>query len=239
MRGVEIVKDIEGKTTEHWKSIRKYSSCPRRISRSIRNGDFVRRSSICRAILPFYKKMFAAHKINPFTIQTLEDLRNLPVTTKKDLQLYGPDFMCVTPDKVIDYATTSGTLGDPVTFTETEADLQHLAYNEQLSFQTAGCTANDIMQEMVTIDRRFMAGLAYFLGARDLGMGVVRVGNGIPELQWDTIYRIHPTVGMAVPSFLVKLIAFAEEHGIDYRNWSMKKCDLHRRGAARSEDNLN
>lgn len=173
---------------------------------------------------PFYKKMFAAHKINPFTIQTLEDLRNVPVTTKKDLQLYGPDFMCVTPDKVIDYATTSGTLGDPVTFTETEADLQHLAYNEQLSFQTAGCTANDIMQEMVTIDRRFMAGLAYFLGARDLGMGVVRVGNGIPELQWDTISRIHPTVGMAVPSFLVKLISFAEEHDIDYRNCSMKKC---------------
>ena len=45
---------------------------------------------------PFYKKMFAAHEINPFTIQTLEDLRNVPVTTKKDLQLYGPDFMCVT-----------------------------------------------------------------------------------------------------------------------------------------------
>lgn len=176
--------------------------------------------------------MFAAHKINPFTIQTLEDLRNIPVTTKKDLQLYGPDFMCVTPDKVIDYATTSGTLGDPVTFTETEADLQHLAYNEQLSFQTAGCTANDIMQEMVTIDRRFMAGLAYFLGARDLGMGVVRVGNGIPELQWDTISRIHPTVGMAVPSFLVKLIAFAEEHGIDYRNCSMKNASASARRCA-------
>ena len=77
---------------------------------------------------------------------------------------------------------------------------------------------------MVTIDRRFMAGLAYFMGARELGMGVVRVGNGIPELQWDTINRIHPTVGMAVPSFLVKLIAFAQEHGIDYRNCSMKKC---------------
>ena len=46
----------------------------------------------------------------------------------------------------------------------------------------------------------------------------------MPELQWDTINRIHSTVGMAVPSFLVKLIAFAQEHGIDYRNCSMKKC---------------
>lgn len=34
---------------------------------------------------------------------------------------------------------------------------------------------------MTTIDRRFMAGLAYYMGARELGMGVIRVGNGIPN----------------------------------------------------------
>lgn len=172
----------------------------------------------------FYRRLFSENSIDISRIRTLEDLRYIPVTTKKDLQLHGPEFCCVAPSEIIDYSTTSGTLGDPVTFAETEGDLQHLAYNEQLSFQTAGCTKDDIMQEMVTIDRRFMAGLAYFLGARELGMGVVRVGNGIPELQWDTINRIHPTVGMAVPSFLVKLIAFAEEHGIDYHNCPMKKC---------------
>ena len=173
---------------------------------------------------PYYRNLYTQKGIDINRIQTLEDLCQLPVTTKSDLQLHGNEFRCVAPEDIIDYATTSGTLGDPVTFKETEEDLCHLAYNERLSFQTAGCTKNDILQEMVTIDRRFMAGLAYFLGARELGMGVVRVGNGIPELQWDTINRIHPTVGMAVPSFLVKLISFAEEHGIDYRNSSMKKC---------------
>ncbi len=173
---------------------------------------------------PYYRNIYTQKGIDINRIRTLEDLCQLPVTTKSDLQLHGNEFRCVAPEDIIDYATTSGTLGDPVTFTETEEDLCHLAYNEQLSFQTAGCTKQDILQEMVTIDRRFMAGLAYFLGARELGMGVVRVGNGIPELQWDTINRIHPTVGMAVPSFLVKLISFAEEHGIDYRNSSMKKC---------------
>lgn len=172
----------------------------------------------------FYREMFAENKIDWRKIRTLEDLSLLPVTTKKDLQVRNEDFRCVPPSEVIDYVTTSGTLGDPVIFTETEADLQHLAYNEQLSFTTAGCTRDDVMQLMTTIDRRFMAGLAYFLGARELGMGIVRVGNGIPELQWDTINRIHPTVGMAVPSFLMKIIAFAEDHGIDYHKSSMKKC---------------
>lgn len=173
---------------------------------------------------PFYQRQFKDNGIDINKIRTLEDLRQVPVITKSDLQVHGSEFCCVKPEEIIDYSTTSGTLGDPVTFTETEGDLRHLAYNEQLSFQTAGCKKSDILQEMVTIDRRFMAGLAYFLGARELGMGIVRVGNGIPELQWDTINRIHPTVGMAVPSFLVKLIAFAQEHGIDYRNCSMKKC---------------
>lgn len=173
---------------------------------------------------PFYQRQFSDNGIDINKIRTLEDLRQIPVTTKSDLQVHGSEFCCVKQEEIIDYSTTSGTLGDPVTFTETEGDLRHLAYNEQLSFQIAGCKKSDILQEMVTIDRRFMAGLAYFLGARELGMGIVRVGNGIPELQWDTINRIHSTVGMAVPSFLVKLIAFAQEHGIDYRNCSMKKC---------------
>ncbi len=172
----------------------------------------------------FYQKLFKDNKIDISKIKTLEDLTCIPVTTKADLQRFNEDFRCVPPEDIIDYITTSGTLGDPVTFTETENDLQHLSYNEYLSFTTAGCTKNDIIQLMTTIDRRFMAGLAYFLGAREMKMGIVRVGNGIPELQWDTISRIHPTVGMAVPSFLMKLIEYAKAHNIDYHHCSMRKC---------------
>ena len=68
-----------------------------------------------------------------------------------------------------------------------------------------------------------MAGLAYFLGIRELGASVIRVGNGIPELQWDTIMRIKPDTIMCVPSFILKLIQYAEEHGIDYKNSSVRR----------------
>lgn len=172
----------------------------------------------------FYQRMFKEQNIAINGIETIEDLRQLPVTTKNDLQKYSEDFICVEKSRIIDYVTTSGTLGDPITFVLTGKDLDRLAYNEYLSFTTAGFTKDDIMQLMTTIDRRFMAGLAYFLGARELGMGVARVGNGIPELQWDTIERIQPTCGIAVPSFLIKLIDFAEKNKIDYNNSSVKKC---------------
>src|SRR3546814_16418267 len=69
-----------------------------------------------------------------------------------------------------------------------------------------------------------MAGLAYFLGARRAGIGVVRVGSGVPELQWGTIARVQPDALVCVPSFLLKMIEFAEANGIDYRQSSVKKA---------------
>lgn len=172
----------------------------------------------------FYKKMFAEHHIDVTAINTLEDLQTIPPTTKQDLQAYNTEFLCVSPIDVVDYVTTSGTLGEPVTFALTENDLQRLSYNEASSFTMAGCTNEDVMQLMTTIDRRFMAGLAYFLGARELGCGIVRVGNGIPELQWDTIKRVKSTVCMVVPSFLTKMIEFAEKNEIDFNASSLKRA---------------
>lgn len=173
---------------------------------------------------PFYKQHFKKHHIDISRIKTLEDLRSIPVTTKDDIQLSNDDFLCVPRNKVIDYVTTSGTLGDPVTFAMTEKDLQRLAYNEAISFVCAGGQSSDVYQLMTTIDRRFMAGLAYFMGIRMMGAGIVRVGGGIPELQWDSICRVNPTTFICVPSFILKLIEYAEKRGIDYRNTSIKKA---------------
>ena len=67
-----------------------------------------------------------------------------------------------------------------------------------------------------------MAGLAYFLGARELGAGIIRVGAGIPELQWDTILKFRPTYLIVVPSFLLKLTQYAEQNGIDVNTSGIK-----------------
>lgn len=172
---------------------------------------------------PFYQKLFKENRINISNIKTVKDLQNIPFTEKKDLQMYNYDFLCIPKEKIVDYITTSGTLGDPVTFACSEHDLQRLAYNEMVSFRCAGLRPGNILQLMTTIDKRFMAGLAYFLGIRELGASIIRVGNGIPELQWDTIQRIKPDTVMCVPSFILKLIQYAEDHGIDYKNSSIKR----------------
>jgi len=173
---------------------------------------------------PFYKRVFRDLKIDVNEVRTLDDLKKLPTTCKTDVQNFNKEFLCVPKNRVVDYVTTSGTLGDPVTFMLTESDLERLAYNESVSFSIAGCTSDDVIQLMTTIDRRFMAGMAYFLGARKLGAGMIRVGNGIPELQWNSIMHEFPSTCIVVPSFLIKLAEFAEQQGIDFKNTSLKRA---------------
>ena len=170
----------------------------------------------------FYKRLFKEHNINVSAIKTLSDLTKLPTTCKDDLQRDNDAFRCVPKSAIVDYASTSGTLGTPVTFGLTDNDLNRLAYNEAISLACAGIKKGDVVQLMTTIDRRFMAGLAYFLGVRQLGASIVRVGAGIPELQWDSIRLYEPTYLIAVPSFLLKMIAYAEKNGIDYEVSSVK-----------------
>jgi phenylacetate-CoA ligase len=173
---------------------------------------------------PFYREIFAKYRIDIRTFKTLQDLSALPTTTKEDLQRRNDDFLCVHRDKIIEYASTSGTLGSPVTIGLTENDLDRLAENEYNSFVCADGSAQDIYQLMLTLDRQFMAGIAYYSGIRKLGAGIIRLGPGVPSLQWETIQRLKPTAVVAVPSFLLKLIQFAKAARMDLNSSSVKKA---------------
>jgi phenylacetate-CoA ligase len=170
----------------------------------------------------FYQTRFKEAEVDLTEIETVADLHQLPFTTKDDLAYHNDAFLCVPKAKVADFVTTSGTLSDPVAFYLTDLDVERLADNEAASFRMAGGSETDIYQLMTTIDRRFMAGLAYWMGARKMGAGMIRVGPGAPFLQWDSILRFLPTVLIAIPSFIPRLIDYAIANGIDYKNSSVK-----------------
>lgn len=173
---------------------------------------------------PFYQELFTAHQIEVSAVKTLQDLAKLPTTSKEDLQRRNQDFLCVPAEKIVEYTATSGTLGAPVTIALTENDLNRLAVNEYNSFTCADGAAGDIYQLMLTLDRQFMAGIAYYLGIRRMGAGIIRLGPGVPALQWETIRRLQPTAIVAVPSFILKMIRYAQENHIDVNQSSVKKA---------------
>lgn len=148
----------------------------------------------------------------------------LPTTSKSDMQQHNWEFLCVPSAQIKEYTATSGTMGSPVTIALTENDLQRLAYNEYQSFRCADGQPDDIYQLMLTLDRQFMAGIAYYSGIRKMGAALVRTGPGLPAMQWDTIMRLQANSIVAVPSFMLKLIEYAETHGIDLAKTPVQKA---------------
>jgi phenylacetate-CoA ligase len=173
---------------------------------------------------PFYQRLFREHHININNIKTVHDLPLLPTTTKSDMQAHNWNFLCVPSSGIKEYTATSGTMGNPVTIALTENDLQRLSYNEYQSFRCADGRPEDIYQLMLTLDRQFMAGIAYYSGIRKMGAALVRTGPGLPAMQWDTIMRLQANSIVAVPSFMLKLIEYAEAHDIDLANAPVKKA---------------
>jgi phenylacetate-CoA ligase len=197
---------------------------PKAAIRAYQEKEVMRLLGYLREFSPFYRSWFKKHGIDADKVRSLEEFSLIPPVTKEELQEHNWEFLCVDKSKIAEYTTTSGTLGRPVIIALTEKDLQRLSYNEYISFCCADGSDSDIFQLMLTLDRQFMAGMAYYNGIRKLGAGVLRVGPGVPSMQWENIQRIQPTTIVGVPSFIVKLIAYAREHHIDINRTAVKKA---------------
>jgi len=171
---------------------------------------------------PWYSKLFKETNTEIAKLATLADLKNLPTTCKQDLQKHNWDFLCVPKSQLKEYTATSGTMGSPVVIAMSEKDLERLAYNEYLSFHHLGASTEDVFQLMLTLDRQFMAGMAYYSGLRRIGASSVRTGPGLPAMQWDVIHQLQTTSLVGVPSFLLKMKAHADEQQIDLNTCTVK-----------------
>lgn len=173
---------------------------------------------------PFYQNLFKENGLDPSRINNIADLRPIPTTTKKDLEKFNSDFLCVDRKQICEFVTTSGTLGNAISIALTRSDIERLSYNEKRSLEISGVSSSDTIQITATLDKRFMAGMAYYLGATDIGAAVIRTGIGNPGFQWENILRFKPTSLIAVPSFLHKLSSFAKNNSIDPSLSSVKKA---------------
>lgn len=169
----------------------------------------------------FYKRHLEGFFKKAYPIKNIEDYKQIPFTTKDMLSEHNEEFVCVPKEEFAECTITSGSTGKPVSVFLTKEDLERLAQNESQSFVLAGCTNGDIFQISTTMDRLFMAGLAYYLGIQKLGATSIRVGIGAVEQHLDSILRFNPTKLIAVPSFVVRLIEMAKDRGIDLNKTSV------------------
>jgi len=176
----------------------------------------------CAGNSPYYRRLFRKNGIRHQAIR-LDNLANIPLTDKSDFSRHNDEFLAVPQPEIVDIVLSSGTTGKPSRIMYTERDLQRLAYNEQISFASCGVTAKDIALLTCTMDRCFIAGLAYFLGIRALGAAAIRNGHGTLSSHMDIIRSIKPTVLIGVPSFLRRLAHYLKDNGINPAKTSIGK----------------
>ena len=176
----------------------------------------------CKNNSPFYRDTLKALKIEngPFG---LEGLSVLPFTEKGDIEKRNDDFCAVERSKIVDIVLSSGTTGRPIRMMYSDYDLKRLAYNEEKSFRGCGVTEDDVVLLTCTMDRCFVAGLAYFLGIRNIGASAIRNGHGSLESHAEIIAKMQPTVIVGVPTFLKKLGLYLRDKHINGKKTSVSK----------------
>jgi phenylacetate-CoA ligase len=171
---------------------------------------------------PFYRQKLAGAP----EVHGIAGLQSLPLTTKRELSESNEQFWCTPRETFADLCTTSGTTGVPSLYPLTSADLDRLGLNEFLCFRRVGLAPGDLVVLAVTIDKCFMAGLAYFEGLRKLGVSVVRVGAGSPAMLLSMIQRLRPTAIVSVPSFLKRVAEYASQQKFSPQKFSLAESTV-------------
>lgn len=169
------------------------------------------------ATVPFYRQRFREIGFSPEGLHSLADFRALPLTTRADIDRNPAGFHASDDFVPVDLALTSGTTGAAVTVPYTQHDLDRLAFNEMMAFHRLGLRPGERVQLCVTLDRCFIAGLAYYSGVVRLGGSAIRSGPGKPAWQWELLNTLRPVVLVGVPTFLLQLARWGTEHGFSPR----------------------
>ena len=166
----------------------------------------------CRAKSPYYRRILSGRPDRPVT---LESLSELPLTGKTELAEFNDLFVALPPEEIADISFTSGTTGRPCRISYSADDLHRLGYNDAKGFIAAGIRPGDRVLLTCTIDRCFIAGLAYYSGVIQMGATAIRNGLNTLESQAEIMHLSHPGAIVGVPSFLAKLGEYLAGTGYD------------------------
>lgn len=164
---------------------------------------------------PFYTKLFLSIEATNFT--------DIPFTVKNDLSISNDSFLAIDKEDIAEICTTSGSTGNQVSIYLSKNDLERLALNEYASFQKMGIQKKDIVQLMLTLDKQFMAGIAYYSGLLHTDATIIRGGPANPEIQLNSLIKNKVTCLIAIPSAILKLIEYAKEISFDLTSLPLKK----------------
>lgn len=162
---------------------------------------------------PFYKKFF--EKLNINSINSFEDIKKIPFTTKQDLRDNFPyGFLTVDLEDVVRLHSSSGTTGNPTVVFHTKKDLDEWTNLIARCMYMVGVRKSDVFQNMMGYGL-FTGGIGFHYGAERLGVLTIPIGAGNSKRQIWFMKQFKTSVVHILPSYALRLATFFEEMGID------------------------
>ena len=169
-----------------------------------------------------YRDKFDQAGVQPGDIKSLEDLGQLPVTTKQDLRDQYPFGMFAVPmEQVVRLHASSGTTGKPTVVGYSQSDVDLWAQVMARSIYAAGGRARDKVHVSYGYGL-FTGGLGAHYGAERLGCTVIPVSGGQTEKQVQLIRDFEPEIIMVTPSYALNIADEFERQGVDSASSSLR-----------------
>lgn len=182
------------------------------------------RATVRRAYnhVPRQRDALDAAGVHPEDVRSLDDLADLPFTTKDDLRAGYPFGTFAVPmDEVVRVHASSGTTGRPTVVGYTRADVAMWAGVVARSLRAAGVRPG--MRVHVAYGYGlFTGGLGAHYGAEALGCTVVPMSGGQTQRQVQLIQDFEPDVILVTPSYMLALLDAMRAAGVDPAATSLK-----------------
>ncbi|NMA03743.1 MAG: phenylacetate--CoA ligase, partial [Clostridiales bacterium] len=172
--------------------------------------------------VPFYRNEFQKIGIMPEDINSLDDLANLPFTTKQDLRDNYPYGLFAKPmSQIVRVHASSGTTGKPTVVGYSRNDIAIWSEIVARSMVCAGADSDSIVQVSYGYGL-FTGGLGLHYGSERLGASVIPMSGGNTEKQIMLMKDFGATVLCCTPSYAIHLAEAIEDMGVDLSDISLK-----------------
>ena len=160
----------------------------------------------CIKSVPFYRnRLFDAGITSGQQLKTLDDIQNIPFTTKEDIiDNYPQGFLAVPMEKIARIHASSGTTGKPTIGYYTRKDMKIWAEASARVLCLNGITKKDILQISVGYGL-FTGAFGFHQGAELIGCTIVPASTGNTQKQLVMMHDVGVTALMATPSYATYL----------------------------------
>lgn len=167
------------------------------------------------AKVPAYRKKMDEAGIKPEHVQTLEDLKRLPFTTKQDMRDHYPFGLFAVEKKDLKRIhASSGTTGKPTVVGYTQRDLDVWSECVARIACMGGATSEDIAQICFGYGM-FTGALGLHCGLEKVGAAIIPSSTGNTEKQLMYMKDFGSTLLVATPSYALRIAEVAKQLGID------------------------